>query len=198
MTDLENIEQHLNIDTDGKRLREGKKKKNKNKYFYFRNQFYVVELTQDKWMIASDDDTTRRLLRDHVWYVHSRGYATTPIKVNGRYKTERFHRLVIGARDKGDHINRHTFDNRVTNLRDVTTRDNNRNKSTQRNNTSGKQGVCRDTIKGRQYFKVRICNNDGKRISKFFSIDKLGEEDAKRQAIQKRLELEQLYGYDGE
>lgn len=198
MADLEIIEQFLNIDVDGKLLRNGKKKSNKNRFYYFRNQFYVVELSRDKWMVASDDDNTRRLLRDHVWCVNPKGYSVTSIKRNGKYTTERFHRLIINAQDTGDHINNRPYDNQCTNLRDTTQRENCKNRIKARNNTSGKQGVCRDTINGRHYWKVQIKDDTGKQISKYFSIAKLGDAGAKRRAIDKRIELEQLYNYLGD
>ena len=45
---------------------------------------------------------------------------------------------------------------------------------------------------------VYVCDNDNKRIAKCFSIKKLGEDEAKRQAIICRIELERLYGYLGD
>jgi len=199
MADLEIIEQFLDIDTDNnKRLRDGKKNKNKNKYYYYKNNYYIVKLSRGKWMVCSDDDTTRRLLRMHFWNFHPDGYAITNIKRGGRRTTERFHRLVIEAQDNSDHINRNTFDNRATNLRDVTSRQNNRNKTKYKNNKSGKQGIDRFVMGGLSYWRVRIYDNNGKQIQKHFSIAKLGEEVAKEKAIQKRKELEQLYGYIGD
>jgi hypothetical protein len=197
MADLEIIEQHLDIDTDNKRLRDGKKKHNKNRYFYYKNQYYIIQLTQNKWMIASDDNTTRRLLRRHTWYL-CRGYAIANPKVNGKYTPTRFHRLVINCQDISDHINRMRFDNRVTNLRDVTGRENSRNLTKSKTNTSGKQGVSRDVKGGRSYWRAYICGDDGNRIMKYYSVNKLGEDTAKQLAIEKRLELERLYGYIGD
>ena len=198
MTDLEKIEQFLDIDTDDKRLRNGKKKNNKNQYFYYKDQFYIVKLTQEKWMVCSDDDTTRKLLRNHTWYAHSNGYAVTDTKRNGIRATKLFHRLVIEAQDKSDHINRNTFDNRATNLRDVTSRQNMRNKTKHKNNTSGKQGIYRYVTRGYNYWMAYIYDNEGNRIYKSFSIKQYGEEEAKQKAIEQRLAWEQLYGYIGD
>ena len=47
------------------------------------------------------------------------------------------------------------------------------------------------------YWKAQIYNNEGIRLSKFFSIDKLGEE-SKTMAINERKRLETLYGYIGD
>ena len=198
MADLEVIEQFLNIDTDTRKLRDGKRKKNNNQYYYFKDRFYIIKLSNEKWMITSDNDTTRRLLRKHIWYAHPKGYAQTHIRVNDKNTTTGFHRLVLDANDTGDHINKKTFDNRKENLRDVTIQDNNRNTTKHRNNTSGKQGVDRCRMRGHSYWRASIRNDNNKRISKYFSINKYGDVEAKRLAIEKRKELEQLYGYLGD
>jgi len=82
----------------------------------------------------------------------------------------------------------------------VTAKENNRNKTKHKNNTSGKQGVCHwtDNKSGLNYWKVVIHDNDGKRIQKHFSIKKLGNDEAKRQAIECRKSLEQQFGCMGD
>ena len=73
------------------------------------------------------------------------------------------------------------------------------NKTKYSNNTSGKQGICRYTHKsGMQYWKVQIKDNNGKMKAKLFSIKKLGDTEAKRQAIAHRIAWEQQYGYIGD
>ncbi len=61
-------------------------------------------------------------------------------------------------------------------------------------------GVTRLTYEksGFEFWKVQIYDNDNKRITKLFSINKLGDAEAKRQAIACRQQLEQQYGYLGE
>lgn len=199
MATLTEVQDFLDIEIEDKRLRPGKKYKNKNKYYYYENQYYIVQLTQGKWMIAEDCKKTRRLLRLYCWGVDS--YPETWL---GK-KHKRWHQLFLNY-EKGlvaDHINRHKFDNRFDNLRVVTYVHNNRNTSKSKNNTSGKQGVSRCTFKQKSghannYWSVRITDNEGKRVVKYFSIEKFGEYEAKRLAIAKRLELENLYGYSGE
>ena len=97
-----------------------------------------------------------------------------------------------------DHIDRNRLNSCVDNLRWVTPRENSRNLTKRSDNTSGKQGVSRSTVKGRTYWKVSIRDNDGKRKTKNFSVKKLGDEEAKRQAIEWRKQLEQEYGYCGD
>lgn len=196
MTDLENIERFLKIDTDNKRLRDGKKNKNKNQYYYYKDRFYIVKLTRNNWMICGDDATTRRLLRRHTWSSHSRGYARTTIGNTCEFWHQ--HYLSYQKPNVADHINNERYDNRIDNLRIVNQKENMRNRKKQKNNTSGKQGLCRQTIGCRDYWKVQIWDTECKRITKYFSITKLGEETAKQKAIQKRLELERLYNYIGD
>jgi hypothetical protein len=92
------------------------------------------------------------------------------------------------------------FDNRIDNLRIVTQQQNCRNKTKRTNNTSNKQGVylCTDKKKGLQSWRVEIVNNNGKRITKSFSIKKLGNDNAKARAIAYRKQLELQFGYIGD
>jgi hypothetical protein len=52
-------------------------------------------------------------------------------------------------------------------------------------------------ITGHDYWRVSIRNNN-KNIQKCFSIAKLGDDEAKRQAIEHRKNLEIKYGYIGD
>ena len=198
MATLNEIENFLNIETADKRLRSGKKYDDKNKYYYYNELYCIVELTQDKWMICSDTRETRQLLRDHSWHFESKdGYArTTTI---GR--TKKFYHQAYLNYEEGlvaDHLNHKRFDNRFDNLRIVTPQQNCRNRSTLSNNTSGKMGVYRKMIHGNPYGVAYIHGNDGKRIDRAFNIDKLGNDEAFRRAVQSRRDLEVLYDYRGE
>ena len=196
MTTLANIEAFLNIEIGDKRLKDGKKRKNKNQYYYYEQAYYIVKLTQNKWMIAEDCQKTRKLLRKHCWCFHSTGYAQTDVNKS----TKRWHQLFFNyeAGLVADHINNKPFDNRMDNIRIVSTRDNMRNKSKRSDNTSGKQGICKNKKSGLEYWRAEIRDNNNKRIQKDFSIKKLGDEEAKRQAIAYRKHLEQQYGYIGD
>jgi hypothetical protein len=99
-----------------------------------------------------------------------------------------------------DHINNKRFDNRIDNIRIVTVRENNRNTTIRSDNTSGKQGVYQflDKRHDYHYWQVNIRDNNQKNISKCFSVKKLGNEEAKRQAIEYRKQLEIQYGYIGD
>lgn len=73
----------------------------------------------------------------------SKGYINISIKGIG-YRAHRLAWLYIhGEWPSGviDHINGNRSDNSISNLRDVTTKENNKNKRTQKNNKSGVTGV---------------------------------------------------------
>lgn len=196
MASLDEVERFLNIDTDDKILHKGKRKEEKNRYYKYRGQYYIVELTKDKWMIMDDSDLTRDLLEDHTFYCGINNYGMTNINKKSAY----IHRLITDC-DEGnipDHVNRKSFDNRSTNLCEGTYKDNARNRSTQSNNTTGKTGVIRTRCKGYYYYTAYIRDNDGNDERKSFSIAKLGEAGAKRRAIRHRKNMEILYGYLGE
>jgi hypothetical protein len=197
MASLQQVQAFLNIEIGDKRLHDGKKHKNKNQYYYYEQAYYIVKLTKDKWIIAEDCRKTRVLLRKHCW-CSDKGYANTTVNKSSK----KWHQLYFNyeAGLVADHINNNKFDNRIDNIRIATPGDNNRNRTKSTKNTSGKQGVCRwtNTTAGLHYWKVRIVNNNGKTISKVFSIKKLGDDEAKRQAIEHRKRLEVQFGYIGD
>jgi hypothetical protein len=198
MTTLNNIESFLNLEIGDKRLKDGKKNKNKNQYYYYEQSYYIIKLTKDKWMIAEDCQKTRKLLKMHCWCTDKDGYARTNVDKATKFWHKLFFKYEEGL--VADHINNKRFDNRLDNIRIVTTSENNRNKTISSNNTSGKQGIYNYTDKktGLHYWRVDIIDNNGKRIQKQFSIKKLGNEEAKRQAIEIRKQLEIQYGYIGD
>jgi hypothetical protein len=196
MAELQEILEHLNVDLpEGKRLRKGKKHENKNRYYYFKDHYYIVSLTRDKWMILDDSKKSRELLRKHTW-CYGNGYA----KTHADGSTKRYHQLALHYENHlvVDHINRCRFDNRSDNLRVATPQQNQRNIKKQCNNTSGTTGVCKRKNGGYEYWVAHIRNDEGKNMCKYFSIKKYGNKKAKRLAIQKRQEWEEEFGYDGE
>ena len=194
MATIDEIQNFLNIEIDERRLRNGKKKPNKNKYYWYEGQYYIVQLTKDKWMIAEDCNKTRRLLRLYCWYFGK--YART--NINGESK--RWHQLFL-TYETGlvtDHINRMRCDNRADNLRIVTKSINSRNITKRIDNTTGTQGIHLLNKGIFRYWRAVIINNDGVKLTKCFSIDKLGDDRAKELAIAQRRIWEQEYGYIGD
>ena len=196
MTSLLNIEAFLNIQIGARKLRDGKRKKNKNQFYWYEELYYIGKLTKDMWVIMEDCRKTRQLLRDYTWHYGTDGYARTYVDEGTHY----WHKFFLKYDDDlvADHINNKKYDNRNDNLRVVTQSENTRNKSKRCDNASGKQGVDQCVNKGCHYWRVQIRDNNRKSICKYFSIAKLGINEAKRQAIEKRKELEIQYGYIGD
>ena len=113
------------------------------------------------------------------------------VKVHGRRYL--VHRVVMlmcyGFCGEGldvDHINHVRNDNRIENLRLVTNKQNKRNYTRLRNNTSGVTGVC--WHKSYEKWQVSIHDNHGKRVylGRFSNFD---------EAVKVRREAEKLYNY---
>jgi hypothetical protein len=195
MATWEEIRNHLDLDEiEEYRFRDGRKTKNKNKYIRF-DDYYVVRMYGNKYFVVDNVKSVRKLLRLHTWG-NSHGYAYNSCIHNYIYQK-------LLNYDDGciaDHINRCRWDNRSENLRITTQMLNMRNRTIAKNNTSDKQGVSRyvDKRHGLHYWRSLIIDNNRKRLEKKFSIKNLGETEAKRQAVAKRIEWEQQFGYCGE
>lgn len=81
-------------------------------------------------------------IKDYCWRekIAKDGYHSVVADVPHKRKNLPLHQLIVSYK-LCDHRNRNSFDNRKSNLRDATKNDNSRNKSLQRNNTSGIIGV---------------------------------------------------------
>jgi hypothetical protein len=111
-------------------------------------------------------------------------------------KSQKFHRHVAVNLKIIDHINRNELDNRTQNLRDGSGRINENNRTKNKNNKSGINGVERD-VKGDNYiyWRAHWTEKDGKRNhGKSYNINKYGGEDGAmvcaildRRAAEKRL-----------
>ena len=125
------------------------------------------------------------------WFSHH-GYIVSHLNEDNR-KTIYLHRFVIGLKDDRyennlivDHINHDKTDNRKCNLRIGTSSQNNINRKTLKNNTSGCPGVTyRKEI---NKWRVRISVN-GKRIS-------VGDFDTYEAAVKARRDAEMKYHKD--
>lgn len=93
-----------------------------------------------------------------------------------------------------DHINGKRADNRIENLRASSHVENGRNKKINTDNTVGVTGICRAACwnggktKLNWYWIASWQNENGKKRSKRFNIEKLGEGAAKQAAIDYRAE----------
>ena len=191
MASLNIIEEFLHIQIGDKQLKKGKNKENRNQYYYYQNQYYIVSLLNEKWIIMSTNNQTRDILTNHVLR-NSEGYAQTDINDS----TKKLHQLLLVCPNNMviDHVKRNKFDNRLENLRIVSVHDNNRNKSKPNTNTSGFVGVCKDGNSWRAF----INDDQGKKLTKNFSIKRHGENESKQMAINQRAIWKQELGYLGD
>ena len=92
-----------------------------------------------------------------------------------------------------DHIDRNKLNNDISNLRKITQTENKRNKSRQKNNTTGYPGIdinvkahpFPNNHKSTRYYRV-AWKSSGRREAKYFNIDRLGDEQALKLAIEFR------------
>jgi hypothetical protein len=103
-----------------------------------------ISLTQGKTALVDDEDY--EYLMQWNWHVASNRYASRAIMLPDGKKTKiSMHRIIMSCPEfyEIDHINRNTFDNRKSNLRIVSRKQNADNrKNLFKNNTSGAKGVC--------------------------------------------------------
>ena len=131
--------------------------------------------------------------------INSNGYYIVGLWKEGKDYKKRVHRLIAKMFIKNpddlpqvDHINHNKTDNRIENLRWVSGRDNDRNRSMNKNNTSGHQGVYFD--EKQNSWVARWYDDEKKRIRKSFSINKYGDTQAKQLAIDYRKKMvDKLY-----
>ncbi len=108
-------------------------------------------------------------------------------------KYGRLHRFILDTKDDKivDHKNRNPLDNRKENLINNTTIEvNNKNKSLSKNNKSGIKGVRCD---GKYWWAIISYKNKQKSTS--FSIKKYGFDEAKKLAVEWRIEQEKKFNY---
>ena len=128
-----------------------------------------IPLTQGKFAIVDDDDF--EMVNKYKWSVDCWERAGLCYAISGvpttkkrEYKNMRMHRLIMNP-TKGyvvDHINGDGLDNRRSNLRICTTRDNVRNKRrVSKRSSTGYVGVCkRITKNGLVRYQAHIHFND--------------------------------------
>ena len=120
-----------------------------------------IKLANNKG-VAIVDDCDFDILNKYKWHIITKGqisYARASIKVNGKWKLARMHRLILNvpAGMETDHVNRNGLDNRKCNLRACTRSQNNANRVKKLGCASQYKGVC--WRKDRQKWEVRVKKN---------------------------------------
>ena len=105
------------------------------------------------------------------------GYLILDLKINGKRKSAKIHRLVAEAfipnidnKECVDHIDRVRTNNNLNNLRWATKSENSINKKIQSNNKSGCTGVCFDKRSSKWLVNIKI-NNKQKHIGYYSNFD---------------------------
>ena len=83
-------------------------------------------------------------------------------------------------------------------MRIVTHKVNNQNRSTSSNNTSGITGISKRKMGIHEYYETSIVDNNNVKHQKNFNVTKLGDVEARRQAILQRLVWKEQFHYLGE
>lgn len=127
----------------------------------------MIQLTQGKQTMVDDEDY--QFLNQWKWYTTTKGYAARRVhypstRDNQKFKGFLMHRVIAFAPDgtQVDHINGDKLDNRKANLRLATNAQNQMNKVTQSNSTTGYKGVSFEKSIGR--YRAYI-NFQGKRYN---------------------------------
>jgi len=118
----------------------------------------TIPLTQGR--VAIVDDADFESLNKFKWCCSKFGYAVRAGKrdSNSKQPTIRMHRVIINAPKNYDvdHANRNRIDNRKENLRICTASENQWNRGTQQNNTTGFKGVSWSKSAGKFRACVRV------------------------------------------
>jgi len=157
-------------------------KKKLNEIKEAEDYFILYTSNGDEILIDTDD---YEIVKDYTWWIGAKGYAVTDVRQGDRYKRILMHRLIMEPRANMeiDHINHNKIDNRRSNLRECTTKENVRYARTRSDNISGVTGVGFTKRENRWRARIFV---DGKEKG-------LGYYKNKEDAIKARLKAEKKY-----
>lgn len=192
-------EEHNKIITDGASVRHGNtkscgclhveavklngKNSKKNNKYDLTGEYGVLWTSNTNEEVYFDLEDYDKI-KDYCWRVYSNNKNYKKI-VSTDYNSKKqilLHSLITGYK-LCDHINHNTFDNRKSNLRKATQKENARNAKVASNNTSGFTGICWDKNSSKWISYIRV---DGRHKT-------LGYFTNKEDAVQARLEAEAKY-----
>ncbi len=166
-------------------------------------------------LTAIVDDNDFYVVDAYIWMINNQGYAVTNTKhynvAEKKYKVILMNRYIWelhnGKIPEGmliDHIDRNPLNNQLSNLRLATPRENNRNKSKHKDNTSGFRGVTKaryrkkqkdGTYKEYKYWYATWIEEDNKNHTKSFPYTEEGKiEAAKWFDLQAKKNYGKFYG----
>lgn len=143
----------------------------------------TIHSRNKSFTILVDEEDYHTKVKGLFWYISEQGYVYTRLN---EYKQQALHRKIMNAKDGEfvDHISGEVYDNTKVNLRIVTKKDNNKNSSIGKNNTTGYVGV--EIMPNGKY--VSAITVDYKKIH-------LGVFDLLEDAVKVREEAEVKYGF---
>lgn len=179
----------------------------KNEYIFKKNYIIILCPTKndETFLKVKIDINDYNLVKNYYWRIHTKkGYPCANIKKYDENKNRyihtkiMLHNLIMGNfYNEGiliDHKDRNKLNNRRKNLRYTDIYGNNKNKSKDKRNTSGRTGVRYEKDKyGNIICVVGEFYVKGKRHRKTFSINKYGKNEAYRLAEEFRIEGEKKY-----
>ena len=131
-------------------------------------------------------------------YVNSTGYMQFCVNVNGERTKIKVHRILAEIfipnplnKTIVDHIDRNRLNNKLENLRWVTSSENSTNRNLHSNNTSGHEGIGHRRRRGLDKWRARIMKND-ETIEKLFPYTEKGFQEAIEWRNQKKEELHKI------
>lgn len=167
-------------------------------FYILQNGYYEIEIfgCDEKIYIDIED---YELVSQYQWHLTKETNTFYAIKSTAN-SSIKMHRLIMNPLEDEivDHINKNGLDNRKSNLRNVPKYLNNRNMNLRKDNESGIIGVFYS--EKNDQWRAKWYDENHKEHQKAYSCKKYGYEEAKRLAIQTRLEamIENEYIYDNE
>jgi hypothetical protein len=165
--------------------------KNMYRYVTNDNEKYIEVKLQRSELIMKCEIEHLPIIEKRIWYGWKGKdrytyYGKCRPSQKRNYEAALFHNLAYPELKQVDHVNRDGLDNRKSNIREGNGRINANNKRLQKNNKSGIKGVYRENGKKPRWVAQWVDKNC-KRCKKSFSINKFGEEEAKKLAIEHRI-----------
>lgn len=166
------------------------------------SKHFYIDSESKTWLKRKTSNNSKFKVGEDAGFIHHTGYYD--LKLFG--KTYKVHRIIYCLHSKCDldglyqvdHIDGNKTNNDPSNLRIVTNEVNSRNQKLKSTNSTGVTGVTRmNNGYGNEYFMARW-REAGTEKCKYFSIDKYGEDEAFKLAIQfrsKQIEKLNSYGY---